>query len=304
MLLIGYDVEAGTSGDLLRTTRTEGGADVTRMFFDRATRLHERYGLPGTLFVVGEKVAAEADVFAAHVGNPLLEFQQHTYSHVALKPSVLDADGKLELADWPTARNVDVAREEIRRASVAFMSHLGIRCTGLSAPYGCFMGLVDRPDLLEVLRTEDIRYVRSFHLNKEIADLADPLPVDFDLFSYGPQGFPEILEVCLKGYSDVKWALKYGWEARESYVDYVKYSLDIVERAHSVWALVLHDWVQMELSRDLAILDEIFSHVKRRRIEVRSFGELYARFRSDPSMLRRENARRCWEVTFSRRLPA
>jgi len=303
MLLIGYDVEAGTNGDLLRTTRTTCGADVTRLFLDRAKRLHDQYELPGTMFVVGEKLPPEIAVFGAHIGNPLLDFQQHTYTHVALKPSVVDTDGRLEFADWPMARNVEAAHEEIRRASAAFMSHLGRPCVGLSVPYGCFMGLVDRPDLLEVLRTEEIQYVRSFHLNKETADRADPLPVDFNVFSYEAQGFPEILELCLKGYSDVKWALKYGWEARESYVDYVKYSLDIVERAHAVWVLALHDWVQMEFNEDLAILDEIFSHVKRRHIEVRSFGELYARFRSDASMLRREKTRQRWEVTFSRRLP-
>jgi peptidoglycan/xylan/chitin deacetylase (PgdA/CDA1 family) len=297
VLLIGYDVEAGTSGDLVRETRGVDGKEITEQFLRRASDLHNSYGLPGTMFVVGKKVEDGANSFSPYVGSSVLEFQQHTYAHLALKPCVRDTNGKLGIIDWPTAKSNDEVRTQVRTANRVMEEKLGIRCTGLSAPFGYFMGFSDRPDILTVLRDEGIRYVRSFQLNKEVAALSEPFPLDFDAFTYEPQGFPDILEFCFKGYSDVGWALKYGWDSRDEYVNYLKHSIDVVERTSSVWGIVMHDWSLVQFDKNLSVLEDVLSYARRRAADLVSFGEARERLVSDPRLAVRK---RNWRVVYGR----
>ena len=71
-LMIGYDVEAGTSGDLLAGKTSMTGTEVTKRFVEKAKSIHQKHELPGTLFVVGQKFANEAETFAPLVGDPYL----------------------------------------------------------------------------------------------------------------------------------------------------------------------------------------------------------------------------------------
>jgi peptidoglycan/xylan/chitin deacetylase (PgdA/CDA1 family) len=253
--------------------------------------------LPGTLFVVAKKIEDDASSFAPYTNSAMLEFQQHTYTHLALKACMRDTDGTLGIVDWPTAQSGDDVRAEVRTANRILEQKLGIRCHGLSAPFGYFMGFADRPDILKILHEEGIRYVRSFQLNKEGRALAEPLPLDFDLFSYEPQGYPDILEFCFKGHSDVGWALKYGWESRDEYVNYLKHSIDIVERTNSVWGIVMHDWSLVQFDRDLSVLADVLAYARQRSAEVVTFGQAYERLISSPNLARRT---RTWRVVYGR----
>ena len=40
-------------------------------------------------------------------------------------------------------------KEEVSKINELLKKFLGVNCTGLTAPTGCYMGLMDRPDILE-----------------------------------------------------------------------------------------------------------------------------------------------------------
>ncbi len=300
-LMIGYDVEAGTSGDLIADKTAMTGTEVTKQFVEKARAIHQKHGLPATLFVVGQKFVTQPETFAPLVKDPYLELAQHTFSHMALKPCLKDVGGRLELCDWPTALDAQEAEAELAKANDAFESALGISCRGLSAPFCYFLGFVDRPDLLAALRKCGIRYLRSFHLNKETAARRESLPLDFRPFHYGPQGYPEIIDFCIKGLSDVGWALKYGWDSAESYLNYVKHSIDVVNASDAVWGMVAHDFSLIHYSPDLQLLDEILSYASKVGIETAAFGEMYDRLSSDPTFASGGQPEVDWRVVFSPR---
>ncbi len=76
--LIGYDVEA------------RDAADVTPRFLVQARILHNRLGVPATLFIVGQTLEQWASEFQAIAADPLFDLQQHTYAHQLLKVELCD----------------------------------------------------------------------------------------------------------------------------------------------------------------------------------------------------------------------
>jgi len=266
----------------------------------RIGEIHDRYELPGTLFIVGKKVEQDAELFSPYLDHKWLDFQQHTYNHDSLKPCVVTHNGKINLQDFPTFEDADEIQKDIRKTNEIFKAKFGITCRGLSTPFAYFMGLADRPDILGALHAEGIRYIRSFHLNKEVFEIREPLPFDYHPFDYGSQGFPDMLELCIKGYSDVTWALRYGWEAAEGFISYVKQSLNTIEKTDSVWGLVVHDWSLFEINRDFNVMDEILKYAKSRDIEILSFEEAYTRLLDSPLVKDSSKRKLDWRVNFVR----
>jgi peptidoglycan/xylan/chitin deacetylase (PgdA/CDA1 family) len=300
ILLIGYDVEAGTSADPMMENRQESSKKLTRLFMQRIAEIHDRYELPGTLFIVGKKVEEDSDDFLPYLNHTWIDFQQHTYNHVSLKPVIVTHNGKINLQSLPTFRNAAEIQEDIRKTNDIFQAKLGVSCRGLSTPFAYFMGLADRPDILEALFSEGIRYVRSFHLNKEVFEIREPLPFDYHPFDYGSQGFPDMLEFCIKGYSDITWAHRYGWEAAEGFVSYVKQALHIIEKTDAVWGLVVHDWSLYRINRDFKVMNEILQYAKARDIEVLSFDDAYNRLLTSSIVKDNTNRKVDWKVNFVR----
>src|SRR5690348_7221841 len=72
VFLIGYDVESANP-------------EVTRPFLRRMQEIHERTGVPATLFLCGRTVERNVDALRPLASHSLFDFQQHTYNHVLLK---------------------------------------------------------------------------------------------------------------------------------------------------------------------------------------------------------------------------
>jgi peptidoglycan/xylan/chitin deacetylase (PgdA/CDA1 family) len=302
IFLIGYDVESGTSGDHMIGQREISNEQLTNSFMESIADIHEKNQTPGTLFVIGKKVEEDFKSFRPYLSHKWLEFQQHTYNHFALKPVVVTKNGKINIQDFPTYKTAREIEKDIRKTNSIFKSQLGVQCIGLSTPFAYFMGLADRPDILEVLKNEGIKYIRSFHLNKEVFELRDPLPFDYDPFFYDSQGFPDILEFCVKGYSDVTWALRYGWESAEGFVSYVKQSLHMLERTDSVWGLVVHDWSLYEIDNKFRAIDEIITYAKKVDIEILSFSDAYTKLAESEIAKATEKRKVDWKVNFIREI--
>ncbi len=260
-LLLGYDVEATDP-------------DVTRGFIDSLRRVHGDLEAPGTLFLRGETLVANAEAIRATQADGLFEYGQHTWSHVRFKTLWQVNEKGEEVHEGGSF--AEIARE-IDRAQTAVREVLGVTPIGLTTPWGYYRGLGDRPDLLSLLHMAGIRYLRSWMRNAN-----DWVPVELSRqpFFYEAQGFPSILECPLTGRHDCDWGHHLGFEPREfgtvdAYADYVVGQLD--EIADNDWAFVYnqHDTTTMRWDRQMVVVRRLIERSRELGIEVARYEEYY-----------------------------
>ena len=189
-MVLGYDVETASEN--------------TVGFLEGATELHEKFGVPWTIYLTGQTVEKCTDAIRRCMQSPLLTVAQHTYSHVLLKSVYMTpGDGKPVHGAVPNffqkGGSLDQIREEIAKAQGVIKELLQVDCHGLTGPWGYCRGLVDRPDLLQILHDNGIRWIRT---NARDHRDCQPTPFSEQPFFYADQGFPEILELGIQGYQD------------------------------------------------------------------------------------------------------
>ena len=171
IMLVGYDVE-------------EPDPATTQHFLTQACRLHDDLGFPATLFVVGRTLQHSVPAFREIAQDPLFNLQQHTYSHKLLKTVCIDDGKSVRIVRGETLETI---RDEVRRTNTLLAELLGITCTGITGPWCYYRGLRDRPDILELLWEEGIRFTRTDGRN---AQDWHPVALDLQPYWYEAQGFP------------------------------------------------------------------------------------------------------------------
>jgi peptidoglycan/xylan/chitin deacetylase (PgdA/CDA1 family) len=250
-LMIGYDVESDRP-------------DTTLTFLERAARAHRELGVPCTLYMVGRILedGRVRDALASLAQDPLFDIQQHTYSHLRLKTVAMDDGQKVQVFEGGTPERID---EDIRRANRAIRDALGVTCTGLTGPWGYYRGLMDRPDLLGILRANGIRFCRTFARNE--FDF-QPVPYSLQPFWYAPQGYPEILEFPVQGWQDCYLREKLGYEDTDGYVRAIVEQMDEVMAHGTGWSYCQHDWTSIAHDEDMRMVRGIVAAARERGIGI------------------------------------
>ena len=138
-LLVGYDVESFAIGEGLARIGDHGMVqatepDSTPQGLEVILRNHEEFDAPATLFVCGRTLVHHVALFQELAHHPLIDIQQHTYSHALFKPDYWN--GGVFLASPEEALET-----ELMTTSAAIDKHLGIECIGLRTPHGHYLGL-------------------------------------------------------------------------------------------------------------------------------------------------------------------
>jgi peptidoglycan/xylan/chitin deacetylase (PgdA/CDA1 family) len=256
--LIGYDVEYN------------GTEDVTVSFLERAAAVHNEVGVPATLFIVGRTLKRWISQFRAIATDPLFDLQQHTYSHQLLKTVYID-DGKTVRVQRGVS--LEQIREEVRKTTDLFRQSLGVECIGLTGPWCYYRGLRDRPDILQILWEEGIRFCRTDGRNEK-----DWHPVTMDLqpYWYDALGFPEMLEVPIHSWHDcVIRAEVLGWDDLDGYVASVKPYIDQAVAEDKVVSLCQHDWSSIREDPDLRATEAILRYAKESGLRCMSYDDYY-----------------------------
>jgi peptidoglycan/xylan/chitin deacetylase (PgdA/CDA1 family) len=256
--LLGYDVE-------------HQDPHVTRPFLKRAAQLHREYGVPATLFVLGETLERNTDALAELVDDPLFDIQQHTYSHTPLKTLVQQNARGTELI---LGGSLERTREEVSRTSALLAERLGVRCMGLTGPYTYYRGLADRPDILQVLDECGIRFLRTYGRNQHDWQ---PVPFDVQPFWYSLQGFPEILEYGIQGWADCLLREQLGWDDHDGYLLELRRNLDLITERDLVWSYLQHDWSSLRGDPDMALTEALLREVRERGIDSLRYVDHYER---------------------------
>ncbi len=232
------------SGTIICGYDVESASDSTVGFLRGAEILHNELNVRWTIYLTGQTVEKCGDEIRKMAGNPLLTIAQHTYSHMLLKSVYMTPnDGKPVHGSQPNffkkGGSLQEIREEITKTQNLIRDVLGVECHGLTGPWGYYRGLVDRPDILQILEENAIRWIRT---NARDCRDCQPTPFTEQPFFYSDQGFPDILELGVQGYQD-----DFYWERfddrrhGDSYQDYLVAMLQEVSKKHLIWNVCSHD---------------------------------------------------------------
>jgi len=266
-LLIGYDVEV----------QDPKRWEETRSFLKVAPQIHQDLKAPCTFFICGKTLENNVREFqkVRDKYGDLIDFQQHTYSHVLLKTDVqCHEDGRITIIKGGSLEQIE---EEVSKTNELLKKFLGVNCTGLSAPTGCYMGLMDRPDILEILHKLGIRFIRSYHLHKEdfLHWKLSTMPFEIQPFWYEPQGFPDILEFPLQGYIDCVWKDIHGYDKTEEYLNLVKTEIDYIVEKNLSWSYAQHDWSSIKGDPKMIITKTIIEYALKKGVNIISYLDYY-----------------------------
>lgn len=265
--LMGYDVESylGTDGSV--------DPQVTLNFLKQARKVHQELKAPCTLFVCG-RLLEDPHILEALQGlsepKGLFDLQQHTYSHQRLKTVVRD-DGKA-ITVFKGA-SLEKIREEVEGTNQIFKEKLGHACTGITGPYGYYRGLMDRPDILEILYKAGIRFTRTYLRNEK--DYG-PLSIHVQPFTYELQGFPEILEIPAQGWMDIMYLRAYGWN-REAFLNYGTEIIDTIVEQNLTWNMCQHDYTACCDDPSMDFTKRLLSYAQSKGVTITSHSDYMRR---------------------------
>ena len=257
-LLIGYDVEC------------DQDPSVVSRFLERAEEVHSDLGVPCTFFLMGKVIENNLDdLVELRDRCDLIDYQQHTYSHLLLKTVCMDDGNEIRLVRGGSLEQIE---EEVSKTNSLLMDGLGVKCMGLTGPWAYYRGLSDRPDILDVLARHGIRFTRTWGRDEN-----DYQPVDLDIrpFRYELQGHPEIMEFPIHGWQDVHWKMVNGWDRTGEYLEFLKGTADLVAERGLVWSHGTHDWSSIREDPEMDTIRGLLEHAAERGIETVDYRTYY-----------------------------
>ncbi len=270
-LLVGYDVEAFAIGEGLARLGDHGFThavepDSTAAAMDVIVENHERFDAPATLFVCGRTLVHHVGLFKELASHPLMDIQQHTYSHTLFKPDYWK-DGVF-LSSPPEA-----IETELSMTSDALKRYLDVDCIGLRTPHGYNLGLTDCPEILDILERLGIRFVSSWGRNEHGEN---PTPFSVQPFWYSEQGHPEILEIPFQGWLDGVWFEDKGIHRGREYARVLRAAVDEIIEGDLVYGACFHDWTMLRYDEvGTRWVYSLLSYAREQDVEIVSYSDYY-----------------------------
>jgi len=277
---MGYDTESAAVGEglarfigpdlpqyepALHPESTVRGLDVI-------TRVHEEAGVPATLFVCGRTLLHACEAIQRAQGTGLFDVQSHTYSHVLFR--------SVEYEPSPGTRAVIPASPPVALdAELAATSDLigrlvGSEVVGLRTPFGFHRGLRDRPDLLDPLRRNGIRYVSSWLRNEQNGN---PTPW-VQPFAYAEEGYPDVLEIPSQFWLDGIWFDAHGWSNGAGFLDALKGAVDEIVARDLVYGVCFHEWAVLSANEEgTGWIRGFLAYARERGVEVTTYTDYWRR---------------------------
>ncbi|MCC6442862.1 MAG: polysaccharide deacetylase family protein [Armatimonadetes bacterium] len=229
-ILIGVDVESAS----------EASAGYARY----GAEMLAQEATPATWYVTGSTLERYPSLFAELDRAGTVDIQSHTYSHLLLKTVCIEVPpgrtvhGKTDWYIQPGGTNEEIDTD-LDRCQKLFEDVLGRRAFGLTCPWNYYRGLMDRLDLLEIVRSHGFRFLRAFGRNEKDGQ---PTPLEWQPFFYAPQGFGDMLEIFIHDYQDAFYFIQFNalTDAR-TYPDHLRKVADRVASDNLVWSLATHD---------------------------------------------------------------
>ncbi len=269
IVLFGYDVER----------QNEGGSEETRLFLRVAPALHRELQARCTFFVCGRTLEGNLDHLkrVKDEYGDLIDFGQHTYSHVLLKTVCQVNEQGTTVFRGGTLEQIE---EEVARTNALLERHLGVECRALTGPYGYYRGLCDRPDLLEIVHRHGIRILRTYARNEHDWQ---PVAMTVQPFWYQAQGYGDVLECPVQGWQDCILRDNIGWANHQSYMEAVRPQLAQVAEQDLVWGYAQHDWSSVREDPEMSLTRSVLECALGLGLSFESYYQFHERQRRLPA---------------------
>ncbi len=276
VFLIGYDVES----------QDEKGWEKTRNFLKLAPLIHRELNIPCTFFICGKTLENNKDEFKEirEKFSDLIDFQQHTYSHVRLKKisyyrkkPLLAPSGKII---FPQGENIfdegshETIKEEVKKTNELLREVLQVTPVGLTTPWGAPKGLKDRPEILYILKKEGIKFIRSWNGTEDKWDPINATPLSIQPFFYADAGYPEIMEFPLHLVDNINRE-RYGWENHSLYFGFVKAKMEKAYEEKLVFSYVQHDHSSVTGDESMELTYKILEEAKKMGFQFHTYLHYY-----------------------------
>lgn len=151
-------------------------------------RLHERYEIPATFFLLGRVLEQKGTVLKPILDSPLFDLQSHTYSHRMLRDNQMHGPGI----------SLEEVRREITLGKQWVEDTFQRPCIGTRSGCGFFRGMRGEKDRLAVIAEAGMQY-----LSTDLRGPADSIPSGLQqAYTYAEDGFPNLLELPGHGWHD------------------------------------------------------------------------------------------------------
>jgi peptidoglycan/xylan/chitin deacetylase (PgdA/CDA1 family) len=258
-ILIGYDTESGTVVEA-----SYEPLKILEKSINSLIALHVKEDFPATFFVVGKTLEMGHKILKKLTEyDDLFDIQQHTYSHIPLKTIHPRSDIAAIFNDTNViGAPVSKIAKEVKKTNELLSKYLDVECRGIRGPWGYYQGLVDRPEVLEVLKENGIRFTSTYLRNKE--DIF-PVPMSVQPFTYKEQGYPEILEIPAQDWIDCCWRVLYGWGRTRAFSKHLTNVISKIAARKITWGTCFHDWSVVTMDNELQIMKSMFAEAKSNR---------------------------------------
>ena len=171
--LIGFDTEV-PYGSSARTNESKSSREDAINTIKKLNSLFDSEGINRTHFILGDFLEAIDATTGRKTVNelfnwPLIDIQQHTYSHQTFREIVTRPDKKPLTA-------VEI-KKDIEKASSSIARILNKSVCGLRAPLGYACGMNGESEKLDAIKETNIRYISSDLRDKE-GGICPPLMED------------------------------------------------------------------------------------------------------------------------------
>jgi hypothetical protein len=143
----------------------------------------------------------------------------------------------------------------------------------LTGPWCYFRGLRDRPDILQMLWDEGIRFTRTDGRNERDWH---PVALDLQPYWYDALGFPDVLEIPIHGWHDcVIRAEVLGWKDLDGYVESVRPYIERAGAEDEVFSLCQHDWSSIREDPEMRATEALIRFAQERGLRFLSYKGYY-----------------------------
>jgi hypothetical protein len=272
-VLMGYDTE-----------RYEE-PEVTSHFLRVMPQLHRELQVPCTLFLLGKVIEQHAKEIEPLVGDPLFDLQQHGYGHRPFKTYLMDLrqmpDEEFNAVSFFRGRpRIQMHRgikpeeivEEVTKTQSLLRERLGVTNIGITCPFAYYQGLLDRPDLTDLLYGLGIRFVRSWGRNYWGWC---PTPFEEQPFFYTLHGHDDMMEFPMQGWHDTLWKMQHGFTDIDGYVELLKQGLAEVMAHDYTWGFLAHDWSSIKEDPQMTGIRAFLKHAKEQKVPFMTYAVYY-----------------------------
>jgi peptidoglycan/xylan/chitin deacetylase (PgdA/CDA1 family) len=249
----------------------------------KIVEVHKRMEMPGTFFILGRILEAEAKAYRKLLDNPLFEVATHTYSHRMLRDNTFCG----------AAIPMEERRKEIFQGKEAVEQVFERECIGLRPGCGFDNALRGEPKVLGLVEEAGIRYLSSLLWGP---DYSMPALLE-EPFTYEADGYPQIWELPGHGWHENLLKNHNQWGPRrltlwpsafpeaipagfcktpkEEFAVNRVFLDRAVEAGKPLVSLIWHPWSLAQFDPEMKMLELTFQHVKELGMKRCTYAELF-----------------------------